>query len=340
LNKCNLTVACAGAGYFSRFHYEAWSRMPNVTIVGSMDQCIQSAINTGYEAFNDLQQMLQSTSPQLFDIITPPTTHLAFIREALRHEIKAIICQKPFCNSLAEAYEATQLCAKAKIPLIIHENFRFQPWYRCMHAAIQSEKIGTVHQITFRLRTGDGQGNEAYMDRQPYFQTMPKLLIHETGVHWIDTFRYLLGDPIAVYADLRKMNPVIAGEDAGFVLFEFESGKRALFDGNRHLDHAAENYRMTLGECLVEGTQGSLQLFGDGRVQYREFGKLNETLLLPAKDWPGFAGDCVFNLQKHVMNALLNGSALENQAADYLAVLEIEEAIYQSAAEHRRIEIS
>jgi len=142
-----------------------------------------------------------------------------------------------------------------------------------MHSAIQSNKIGTVHQITFRLRTADGQGNDAYMDRQPYFQTMPKLLIHETGVHWIDTFRYLLGNPIAVYADLRKLNPVIAGEDAGYVLFEFESGKRALFDGNRHLDHAAENHRMTLGECLIEGTEGSLKLFGNGQVTHREFGR-------------------------------------------------------------------
>lgn len=333
----NLTVACVGAGYFSRFHYDAWSRLPNVTIVGSMDRSLSSALNTGYAAFDDLQQMLHNTSPDLLDIITPPSTHLAFIRMALQHGVKAIICQKPFCNSLTEARKATQLCAEAEIPLIIHENFRFQPWYRCMHAAIHSDKIGTVHQITFRLRTGDGQGNDAYMDRQPYFQTMPKLLIHETGVHWIDTFRYLLGDPIAVYADLRKMNPIIAGEDAGFVLFEFRAGKRALFDGNRHLDHAAENHRMTLGECLVEGTQGSLQLFGDGRVHHREFGKLAETVLLTARDWPGFAGDCVFNLQQHVVNALLNSTILENQAADYLTVLEIEEAIYQSAAKHQRI---
>ena len=335
-----LSVAVVGAGYFSRFHYEAWSRLGPVSIVGSMDQNNKVAIDTGYAAFDCLQKMLHNTSPDLIDIVTPPSTHLQFIQEAVQHGVKAIICQKPFCNSLAAARQATQLCAEAKTPLIIHENFRFQPWYRCIYSAIKAGEIGTVHQITFRLRTGDGQGNNAYLDRQPYFQTMPKLLIHETGVHWIDTFRYLMGNPIAVYADLRKMNPVIKGEDAGFVLFEFESGKRALFDGNRHLDHAAENHRMTLGECLVEGTQGTLQLFGDGRVQHREFGKLTETVLLPAKQWPGFAGDCVFNLQEHVSNALLHGTALENQATDYLAILEIEEAIYQSAAEQRRIEIS
>ena len=335
-----LAVACVGAGYFSRFHYEAWSRIPHVNIVGSMDRSLSSAIATGYEAFDDLPQMLRKTEPQLLDIITPPSTHLAFIRQALEYGVKAIICQKPFCNSLVEAQEATQLCRAANTPLVIHENFRFQPWYRCIKDTIQTGSLGDVHQLTFRLRTGDGQGNDAYLDRQPYFQTMPKLLIHETGVHWIDTFRFLLGDPIAVYADLRKMNPVIAGEDAGYVIFEFEHGVRALFDGNRHLDHAAKNHRMTLGECLVEGTQGSLNLSGDGSVQHRGFGSLVAEEILPAKNWPGFAGDCVYALQQHVVNALLTGSALENTAEDYLAILTIEAAIYASASEQRRIAIT
>ena len=335
-----VSVACVGAGYFSRFHYEAWSRITNVAIVGAMDQRLESAQDTGYEAFDNLPSMLQKTQPQLLDIITPPATHLAFIRQALEYGVKAMICQKPFCASLNEAQEATKLCAEANIPLIIHENFRFQPWYRYIKETIQADAIGSVHQLTFRLRTGDGQGDDAYMDRQPYFQTMPQLLIHETGVHWIDTFRYLLGNPLSVYADLRKMNPVIAGEDAGYMVFEFEQGVRALFDGNRHLDHAARNHRMTLGECLVEGTKGTLQLLGDGSVHHRIFGEVEASTVLQAQDWPGFAGDCVFALQNHVISALLTGSALENTAEEYLAVLKIEAAVYQSAEEHRRIGIT
>ena len=58
--------------------------------------------------------------------------------------------------------------------------------------------------LTFRLRTGDGQGPDAYLSRQPYFQKMEHFLVHETAVHWIDTFRFLLGDINAVYADPEK----------------------------------------------------------------------------------------------------------------------------------------
>ncbi|MEQ3679943.1 hypothetical protein [Pseudophaeobacter sp.] len=85
-----------------------------------------------------------------------------------------------------------------------------------------------MRQVTFRLRPGDGQGAEAHLDRQPYFQNMPRFLVHETAVHWVDTFRYLLGNPLSVYADLRRENPVIAGEDAGYVLFDHRDGVRAV----------------------------------------------------------------------------------------------------------------
>ena len=44
---------------------------------------------------------------------------------------------------------------------------------------------------------------------------MPRFLIHETGIHLIDVFRYLLGEITGVFARLRRINPVIKGEDAG-----------------------------------------------------------------------------------------------------------------------------
>lgn len=39
----------------------------------------------------------------------------------------------------------------------------------------------------------------------------PRFLIHETGVHLVDVFRYLLGEVAAVTASLHRRNPCIAG---------------------------------------------------------------------------------------------------------------------------------
>lgn len=335
-----LTVACLGAGYFSRFHYQAWQRLPNVVLFGACDQDLARAQATGAPPFTSLQAMLEANKPDILDIITPPETHVSAIEQAVDAGVQTIICQKPFCQSLQEATRAVVAVDASDSTLVIHENFRFQPWFRVIAKTLNEGRLGSVQQGTFRLRTGDGQGPQAYMDRQPYFQTMPRLLIHETGVHYIDTFQYLFGPVLSVYADLRRLNPAIVGEDAGYIIFEFADSVRALFDGNRHLDHASQNTRLTFGEALIEGTQGTLSLFGDGRVEHRAFGDLSVTTLLAEQAWCGFAGDSVHALQAHVVSHLLHGSVLENTGGEYLKTLNIEAQVYRSAHEQRRIILS
>lgn len=332
-----LRVACLGAGYFSRFHVESWRRIDGVVLVGQCDLDPARAASHGAPPFTDLAHMLDATRPDLLDIIVPPPGHASAIRTALAQGIRRMICQKPFCRDLDEARDVAAEVRQAGATLVIHENFRFQPWYRCIRAALDAGRIGTPLQATFRLRPGDGQGADAYLGRQPYFRQMPRFMVHETAVHWVDTFRYLFGAPEAVYADLRRVNPVIAGEDAGIILFDHPGGMRSLFDGNRALDHAADNLRRTMGEAWVEGTAGTLTLTGDGAVTLRRFGETQTEVLLGPDGWDGFGGDCVHHLQRHVVDGLTLGAPLENTVEDYLAVIEIERAIYDSAATGRKI---
>ena len=334
-----LKVAGIGAGYFSRFHYDGWQRIEECQLLAVADLSLDKAQAVGVEAYDDPEAMLRATQPDVVDIVSPPETHLEMITLALKAGARAIICQKPFCGSLVKAERATALAEEAATPLIVHENFRFQPWYRRIRSEMEAGRLGDILQVTFRLRPGDGQGPWAYLDRQPYFQMMPRFLLHETGVHWIDTFRFLLGEPASVYADLRRLNPAIAGEDAGYFIFSYPNGARALFDGNRLLDHAAENHRLTMGECAVEGTEGEIRLLGDGSLSFRGKG---ETAWQPLAEPPradSFGGDCVAALQRHVVAGLLQGAPLENQAGSYLQNMRLELALYESAESGRRIEL-
>ena len=332
-------VGVLGAGYFAQFHIEGWTRIEGATLVAVCDRDRSKAEAAGVGTFSDLTHMLNDANLDVLDIVTPPTTHLNAIKAGLAAGLEAIICQKPFCTSLEEARHATELAEAVGVPLVIHENFRFQPWYRAMRSVLDEGRLGQVWNMTFRLRTGDGQGPEAYLARQPYFQTMERFLIHETAVHWIDTFQYLLGPIEGVYADLRRLNPAIVGEDAGHVIFEHSGGVRSVFDGNRLLDHSAQNLRLTLGEALVEGEGGSLQLLGNGLLTFRRFGSQTIEIVLDVTSWPGFAGDCVARLSTHVIAALHKEGSLENTARAYLRVREVEEAIYQSAQHARRVGI-
>jgi len=329
-----LKVAVAGTGYFSRFHYDAWSRLDGVQLVGaaSLDSegLADMSNRFGIEAvFDDVGVMLDQTQPDLLDIVAPPKAHQKLLEEAALRGIH-VICQKPLGGDLATSRAMVDRADASGIIFAVHENFRFQPWYREIKRVMADGHLGDVTNISFRLRPGDGQGSHAYLDRQPYFQTMQRFLIHETAIHLIDSFRYLMGEMTGVYAHLRKVNPAIAGEDAGYLVFTFTSGATGLFDGNRLLGFPAENPRLTMGELLVEGTAGSLRLDGDGGLWWRQHNGVEQA---HAYSWEnrGFGGDCVFALQRHVLAHLQDGAPLENSGRDYLLNLEIENLVYRSA---------
>ncbi len=336
-----IRVATTGTGYFSRFQYRAWVRIPEVALVGICNRTLATAESVASEygipaAFSDLGAMLDRARPELLDIITPPETHLAAIAEAAARGID-VICQKPFCRTLAEAHEAVRIADQAGIRIAIHENFRFQPWHRELKRLLASGLLGKVYQATFRLRPGDGQGARAYLDRQPYFQKMPRFLVHETAIHLIDTFRFLFGEVEGVFGALRKLNPVVAGEDAGLVIFNMENGVSCLFDGNRLSDHKAENRRLTMGEMLIEGEGGVLSLDGNGVIEFRGHGSNMARTIDYAWANIDFGGDCVHALQRHVIDSRLGRAAMENTGGDYLRNIQIEEAIYASHDARRYI---
>jgi predicted dehydrogenase len=336
-----IRLACVGAGYFSRFQYRAWKRIPEVEIVAICNRSRDKAEEFSSEfgilgIFTDLAEMLDEARPALLDVITPPETHLAAIRLAAARGID-VVCQKPFCATLAEAEEATAIAEAAGISIVVHENFRFQPWHQKIRALLADDVLGQVYQATFRLRPGDGRGPGAYLARQPYFQQMPRFLIHETAIHLIDVFRSLFGEAREVTALLRRLNPAIAGEDAGLFVLDMANGVRCVFDGNRLSDHPARNRRLTMGEFLIEGEKGVLALNGDGGLALRAHGEDDARPI--AFDWSDidFGGDCVYRFQRHVVDHRLGLGGVQTSARDYLANIRIEEAIYESSDAGRRI---
>ena len=250
-----------------------------------------------------------------------------------------VICQKPFGVDLKQAETMTAMAEEAGVPLVIHENFRFAPWFREMRRLIDEGFFGRVHGVSFRLRPGDGQGPQAYLDRQPYFQTMPEFLVRETAVHFIDTFRFLMGEVLAITARLRRLNPVILGEDAGILIFEFDDDASGLFDGNLLNEHPAKNLRRTMGEMWLEGERGVMRLDGDARLWWLPHQGVEIEHRYDDGANRGVFGGASTALQAHVLAHLNQGTPLENSARSYLKNLHVQAAIYHSHASGRRVRI-
>lgn len=345
MTRKKLRGVCIGAGYFSHYQYDAWLRIPEVEIVAfcNRDPLRAAAIREKFRIphwYTDHARMFDEQQPDFVDIISPPPTHKAICAEAARRGLH-IICQKPLGTSAAEAREIVENARQAGVRFMVHENFRFQPWHREIKRQIAAGAIGDrLHSLAFRTRMGDGWGENAYIPRQPYFREYPRLLVYETGVHFIDTFRFLAGEMVRVMAWLRRLNPVIKGEDCGLLVFEFTNGALGYWDANRYNEPNCPlpEARYTFGEFLVEGNSGSLRLYLDGRLTLQRLGGTETEIPYP-HEHRGFAGDCCYFTQRHLADCLLTGQPCEVSGDEYVKTMNIQEAIYQSASTGKPVEV-
>ena len=199
-----LRGAIIGCGYFAQFQLQAWKRMEDVELVAATDLDPERARAAAPHAYTDGAEMLDREQLDFVDIATRPASHLELVRQTLGRGIPTI-CQKPMASTWEEAREMARLAVAAKVPLVIHENWRWQPWYREARLLIEDGAIGKPVSYCFRTRQRDGVGESAYT-RQPYFREMPRLLIYETMVHHIDTARFLFGPIDSLYARIRRHN--------------------------------------------------------------------------------------------------------------------------------------
>lgn len=338
--KTKLKGVAIGAGYFSKFQYEAWTRIPEVEITALCNSNIERAksIMEPYGVKNhytDYKEMIIKEKPDFVDIITPPETHFEMCKFAADNGVH-IICQKPLAPTFEESKKIVEYVSKKNVRFVVHENFRFQPWHREIKQIINEGTIGDLFSLNFRSRMGDGWGEDAYLSRQPYFRDYKKLLIYETGVHFIDTFRYHAGEIKSVYAILKRLNPVIKGEDSGLMILNFENDSHAIWDANRYNENNFKKQRYTFGEYLIDGSKGSIRLYSDGNITVQKLGGKEESHNYIHND-VGFAGDCCYIFQRDFIDTLLSKNTFETSGENYLKTLKAQEAVYKSAEKNTPI---
>ena len=320
-----------GAGFFARFQAEAWKRIAGVAVAAVADAVPGRAEAFAAEfgiprSYTDAEAMLRSEEADFADIVTRPDSHRELCALAARH-CRAVICQKPMAPSLAECEAMVEDCGRRGVRLLIHENWRWQPWYREAKRLIGQGRLGRVFHFGFRMRTGDGRGATPYLV-QPYFREMPRLLLYETVVHFLDTFRFLGGDLASVFCQTSRINSAIQGEDYALVQVSFTNGANGTIDANRI--SGATPPEVAFGEFRIEGEEAMIRIAPHGSLWVTDYGKPEFLVSMQAPS-EGYKGDSVHAVQQHFAACLVSGAAAESEGADYLKTVRAVEACYRSA---------
>ena len=331
MSDSSLKGVMVGAGFFAAFQAEAWKRIAGIELAAVADPLPGRAAAFAAEfgiprTYSDAEAMFCAEHADFADIVTRPDSHRDLCALAAQH-CRAVICQKPMAPTEAECQAMVRDCARRNVRLLIHENWRWQPWYREARRLIAQGRLGRVFHLGFRMRTGDGRGAAPYRV-QPYFREMPRLLLYETVVHFLDTFRFLAGDLESIFCQTSRINSAIQGEDYALLQISFASGAKGIIDANRISGAAPPE--VAFGEFRIEGDEAMIRIAPDGNLFVTDYGtaEVLHPIGIPSQ---GYKGDSVHALQQHFAACLRSGEAAESEGADYLKIVRAVEACYRSA---------
>jgi D-apiose dehydrogenase len=332
-----LKGALIGAGYFAGFQAEGWQRVPGIEIAALADPLTDRAQEFAARwgiprVYADAAELLHRERPDFVDIATRPDAHLPLVELAAAHGAQ-VICQKPMAPTWEECVRMVEACQAAQVRLLIHENWRWQVWYREVKRLLEADMFGSLVHVGFCMRAGDGRGPEPYTV-QPYFREMPRLLIYESLVHYLDTARFLAGEIRSLFCQTRRINPHIVGEDYAVIQLGFESGAHGLIDANRIAGEVPPP--VAFGAFTLEGERASLRMTPPGELFITEYGKLE---IRHAYEQPqqGYRGDSVCAAQQHYATCLRDGVPCETEGEAYLKTVRAMFACYDAAETGRLI---
>jgi len=329
--------ALIGCGFFSRNHLHAWRQLEGVQIVALCDtdrgRLAEAAREFGIaRTCTDARELFAGEEEALdfVDIATTVGSHRALVMQAAEAGV-ACICQKPFARTLDDARAMVDACARAHVPLMVHENFRWQTPIQAVRRILDEGTVGTPFWGRFTFRSA----YDVYSG-QPYLAEGRRFIIEDLGIHILDIARFLLGEVATLSAATQRVNPRIAGEDVATMLLRHAGGATSVVDCSYASPRAEELFPQTLLE--IDGTEGSLRLDAGYRLSvHRRGGDTTvRSVEPPLHAWaqrPWFnIQDSVLNIQAHWLECLIAGREPQTSGRDNLRTLALVEAAYASAA--------
>jgi predicted dehydrogenase len=352
-----MRIGFVGLGWAARaFHVPALEGIPGTELVGGADMSAEQrasfAQESGLATFDSLDELIESTQPEVLVIATPPDSHAAICIKALEAGAH-VICEKPFVSTVEEADRVIATAEQVGKHVAINHEFREMPHYKAVKEQIGKDGVG---RLVF-CQIWQLMDLAPWDEPVPWRAAMPNRTLFEGGVHLVDLLLTLFGEkPLAVYARHSSGFERERRADAiHLVTLEFSEERLAQITidrlckaGTRYVEvradcehasvRASHGGRATLQVGKKRAEKTGLRLdFGQGGLAWIERGLDRKNIARSPRD---SAMHATRSLAAGMLAAFEAGREPPSSAREAREALDVIAAAYRSAETGQRVELT
>ena len=236
MEKDRVKLAIIGTGAWSGAIGDAMVKSKQIELVTCFD-----LISEKKEAFSKkfgcdhekcFEDVLKRDDVEGIHLTTPNAMHAEQTVLAARYG-KHVFVDKPIANTISDAKQMIDACAKANVTLMVGQHLRRLAGFRKIKALIDEGAIGEFIQVDANFSQNLGFALKPQDFRWYGDDTgCPAGALMTLGIHHADLFNYLFGSISEVFAFFNRLYIPAPVEDITTTIFKFNSGALGYLGSN------------------------------------------------------------------------------------------------------------
>jgi predicted dehydrogenase len=332
-------IGIVGAGGVVNYaHLPAYAQA-GFKVVGITDKSRERAEKTAGahkipKVYSTVEELLGDPEVEIVDIAVYPWETVIVGEQAVRAG-KHVLCQKPLSDVYSSAANLVALARDSGLKMAVNQQMRWTVGIRGTKQLLTQGWLGEPNYGTIQVHCNTD------WSIWPWMYARNRLEIQNHSIHYIDSLRYLFGDPDRVFTSGSRMpgEPTKA-ETRTLTIWEYDSGLRVLIDVNHGVwqDDRYAIFRFEGTEGIIKGTIGLMYNYPAGRPDTLEFmSKKSMGYWFSARNDYLWIPDAFMGPMGSLMRAIEDGSEALTSGSDNLKTLQVVFAQYRSMEEGRAV---
>jgi len=332
-------IGIVGAGGVVNYaHLPAYAQA-GFKVVGITDKSRERAEKTAGahkipRVYSTVEELLGDPEVEIVDIAVYPWETVIVGEQAVRAG-KHVLCQKPLSDVYSSAAKLVALARDSGLKMAVNQQMRWTVGIRGTKQLLTQGWLGEPNYGTIQVHC------HTDWSIWPWMYARNRLEIQNHSIHYIDSLRYLFGDPDRVFTSGSRMpgEPTKA-ETRTLTIWEYDSGLRVLIDVNHGVwqDDRYAIFRFEGTEGIIKGTIGLMYNYPAGRPDTLEFmSKKSMGYWFSARNDYLWIPDAFMGPMGSLMRAIEDGSEALTSGSDNLKTLQVVFAQYRSMEEGRAV---